>query len=173
MAGCIFFNKVWQWRFWIYWILGIVSHVSSVLSSVSLSVALILHLHLLLYFLFVLLQNRSFAPVSSLFPFSTPALCASACLCLSLAEDYAGVQFQFQPVLRILHQPAAAVSSRATQRSYRGQKCICVRVCVCVWRRQACVCVCMCTSIVCAEMYNAWYFFLSASSPGLCVFMLR
>lgn len=60
--------------------------------------------------------------VSSLSPFSPRSPC------LSVAEDYAGVQFQ--SVLRILHQPAA-VSSQDTQRLNRGQNwCVCVWICM-------------------------------------------
>lgn len=49
----------------------------------------------------------------------------------SVAQDYVGIQFQFQRVVRILLHPAA-LSSLGWQRWNRGQKCACVHMWACM-----------------------------------------
>lgn len=49
----------------------------------------------------------------------------------SVAQDYVGIQFQFQHVVRIFLHPAA-LSSLGWQRWNRGQKCACVHMWACM-----------------------------------------
>lgn len=110
--------------------------------------------------------THCFNTISHLLPF--PFFPSRPASFFSPAEDYAGIQFQFQPVLRNLHRPAA-VSFQATQRLNRGQMCVCF-----------CDCVLLCVFLHCLPWgiqyvtgVFMFLFFTSAYFHLVCIYPLK